>query len=198
MSDKVILFGGSFDPPHLGHLLLGEWAAEILGAGVRFLPNGTPPHKEPHSSREDRLQMLRLAISDNSRFAIDETELYAKTYQYTVDTLRRHHKEGVGRDELFFVLGSDALNSLKTWREPEEIIRLCTLLVFQREPLSAPLVASLREQGAKIITAHAPIVEISSSLVRERVRQGKSIQYLVPDAVREYILKTRLYKEGKS
>ena len=73
MSDKVILFGGSFDPPHIGHLLLGQWTAEILGARVRFLPNGTPPHKEPRSSPAHRLQMLKLAAADNSCFAIDES-----------------------------------------------------------------------------------------------------------------------------
>lgn len=195
MNDTVVLFGGSFDPPHLGHLLIGQWVTELLGTTVRFLPNATPPHKNPLSTPQARLAMLTCALADNPRFVIDETELYSQSNNYTVDTLRRHGAEGVRRDDLYFVLGSDALNSLESWRAPMEIIQLCTLVVFHREPIMPGLIQDLEAQDAKIIVADAPRLEISSSLVRQRVRQGKSIRYLVPDAVRDYIFKFGLYKK---
>ncbi len=198
MNSSVLLFGGSFDPPHLGHLLIGQWVTELLGAPVRFLPNGTPPHKIPNTPPEARLTMLKLALFDNPRLTIDKTELCSQSYNYTVDTLRRHRAQGVMRDDLYFVLGSDALNSLGSWREPREIIQLCTLVVFPRQPIMPNLVQNLRAQGAKLIITEAPMLEISSSLVRQRVYQGKSIRYLVPDAVEEFIKKSGLYKEEKA
>lgn len=197
MSKKIVLFGGSFDPPHLGHLLIAQWVAELLKSTLRFLPNGVPPHKNPYSASQHRLQMLKLALTGNSNFVIDDSELQSDTYHYTVDTLRYFATQGVAQEDLFFVLGSDSLNSLMSWREPEEIIKLCTLVAFEREPFSTHVLQSLQEQGARLVIATAPILEISSSMIRERIKQGKSIRYLVPDEVRDYILKSRLYKEGK-
>lgn len=198
MSSKIVIFGGSFDPPHLGHLIMAQWVADMFSEPVRFLPAGNPPHKNPSSTKEQRADMTRLAIAGNPNFLVDEYELGIEKFTYSVDTLKRYQREyGVDRDNLYFLLGSDSFNSMDSWRQPEEVIRLCTLIVYEREPISKTTLTSLEKDGARIILCDSPIIKISSSEIRSRVKQGRSITYLVCKAVEKYITETRLYQEGE-
>ena len=196
--NKVILLGGSFDPPHLGHLAIARRAAEMMGDKVRFLPTGTPPHKERLSSPTHRLKMLDLALQGNDIFMIDKYELDTDGTDYTVDTLERYHTVfGTNRNNLYFIIGSDSLNALKTWRNPRRIAQLATLLVFKREPIDGALLQEIKTTlDLQVIISDAPVVAISSSMIRENIRQGKCIKSQVPTAVEEYITRTGLYLEG--
>jgi nicotinate-nucleotide adenylyltransferase len=196
--NKVILLGGSFDPPHLGHMIMAQWAAEQLGAQVRFLPTGTPPHKHPLSPSNHRLEMLKLSLGDNADFLIDDYELRRCGVDYTVNTLKRYHGDfGIDKSDLYFVIGSDSLNNLPKWKDPKEVAKLATLLVFEREAIDIKGLEKMQiSMDLKVIVCKAPIVAISSFLIRERVRLGKSIRYLVHESVREYISDRGLYLEG--
>jgi|SRR5690554_857197 len=194
--NKVILFGGSFDPPHLGHLVVAQWVSEQFAAPVRFLPSANPPHKRPTSSSTHRLSMLRLALANNPNFILDDFE-YSSATRFTVDTLRAYRrKHNLTRDQLCFVVGSDSFNSLEQWRDPWGILQECTLVVYRRELVDQSVVQRLERRNAKFVFCQAPSIEISSTMVRTRVAQGMSIKYLVPQCVAEYILKTGLYREG--
>jgi nicotinate-nucleotide adenylyltransferase len=197
-SDKIILFGGSFDPPHLGHLVIAQWVADALGGVVRFLPAGNPPHKQPLGSGEHRLEMLKLATSGNKSFFLDDYEYNLHRINYSVETLQRYWDDfGVSRDNLYFVMGSDSLRNLNTWRDPQGIASRATLLAFAREAVDwQELLASLGQLKAKVVICDAPIIGISSTLVRNRVKRGLSVRYLVTPGVEEYIVKNKLYQEG--
>lgn len=196
--EKIILFGGSFDPPHLGHLVVGQWVAEALGGKVRFLPAGAPPHKNPFSIGENRLAMLKIALRDNPLFLIDEYEYNLGKVNFTVETLARYQRNfGVAREDLYFVLGSDSLRDLPAWRDPPGIAARATLAVFPRETVDwKELLAPLGPLKAKVIICNGPIISISSTLIRERVKMGLSIRYLVPRAVEKFIGEKGLYQEG--
>lgn len=196
--DPIILFGGSFDPPHLGHLVIGQWVAEALSGIVRFLPAGNPPHKKPLGSGAHRLDMLKIATAGNPSFLVDEYEYRLGKVNYSAETLQRYHREfAVSRENLYFVLGSDSLRDLNTWRNPQGIASYATLVAFAREAVDwRELLLPLNNLRAKIIICKAPRIEISSTLVRDRVRQGLSVRYLVPPGVEDYIDKMGLYQEG--
>lgn len=197
-NEQIILFGGSFDPPHLGHLVIGQWVAEALSGVVRFLPAGNPPHKKPLGSGEHRLEMLKIATAGNPSFLVDEYEYRLGKVNYSVETLQRyHHDFGVSRDNLYFVIGSDSLRDLNTWRDPQGIVNHATLVAFARETVDwKELLRNLNNLKAKIIICKAPIIEVSSTLVRDRVKRGLSVRYLVPSGVEDYIVKLGLYQEG--
>lgn len=198
MSKKIILFGGSFDPPHLAHLIIAQYISELLEGPVRFLPAGNPPHKTPLSSGSHRLEMLRLATAGNDNFFIDDYELNITGFTFTADTLKRFSQEFfVDRDRLYFIVGSDSFNALETWRNPQEILKLSTLVVYKRGPVCLETLKTLEEMGGKIVVCEAPVIMISSSCVRSRVKQRKPIDYLVPREVKDYIVKTGLYIAGK-
>ena len=197
-ADKVILFGGSFDPPHLGHLVAGQWVAEALSGVVRFLPAGVPPHKDPPGSGEHRLEMLKIATEGNQNFLVDDYEYKLNRINYSAETLTWYRQEySVSRDNLFFIIGSDSLRDLGTWRSPREITSQATLLAFAREPVDwKEVLLPLKEFEAKLVICKAPIIQLSSTLIRDRVSKGLSIRYLVPPGVEEYITRTGLYQGG--
>lgn len=192
---KIVLFGGSFDPPHLGHLIVGQWVAEALAATVRFLPAGNPPHKKTAGSGEHRLEMLKIATAGNPNFYIDEYEYRSGKVNYSAETLAAYRQEhAVSREDLYFILGSDSLAELGRWRNPKGVAANATLLVFARGAVDwRRLLRPLQPLAAKVVIGQAPIVEISSTLVRQRVAKGLSIRYLVPPGVEEYIVKNNLY-----
>lgn len=197
MNKKLILFGGSFDPPHLAHLIIAQYISELLKGPVRFLPAGNPPHKTPLSSGHHRLEMLRLATAGNPNFLIDDYELNIKEFTFTAHTLERFSREySVDRDSLYFIVGSDSFNALMNWRNPQEILRLSTLVVYRRDPVCPETMKVLKEIGGKIVLCEAPVIQISSSCIRLRAAQGKPIDYLVPRDVKDYIVKTGLYIAG--
>lgn len=183
------MFGGSFDPVHLGHLLAADAALRALGlAQVRLVPAGQQPFKRAGhaASPADRLAMLQLAVAGDPRFVVDDRELRRLGPSYTVDTLRELRTEFPGA-ELCLLLGSDAVRDLPQWREADVIATLATVVELTRPGVVPAGVALLAQ------TLPIPAIDISATAIRERVARGEDIRYLVPAAVARYIAERRLY-----
>ena len=197
---RLGVLGGTFDPVHLGHLILAEVGREQLRLGrVLFVPAGQPWRKAGRAvaAAEYRLAMLRLATRGHPAFEVSSIELERAGPTYTVDTLEALRRENPGA-ELFFLVGIDALLDLPNWREPGRIVELATLAVAQRpgERLDLGEVSDrLPEVASRLVQLEMPLIDISASAIRERVRKGFSIRYLVPDAVEAYIREHGLYRE---
>lgn len=192
------VYGGTFDPVHNAHLLLAECAREELGLDVLlFIPANIPPHKivgRQITPAHCRLDMLRLAISSNPSFALSTLEIDNKGVSYTVDTLR--HLRGQFPHVAFTLLiGGDAARDFHTWRQPEEIARLISIAVVDRPGVDIP---SEVLPGVGFKRVNAPLMDISSTDIRERVRTERSIRYRVPEAVEEYILEQGLYRRSQN
>ena len=193
------VFGGTFDPVHHGHLALAEEACDALGLeSVIFVPAAVPPHKPgvPVARAEHRLAMVEAAIAGNPRFSVTRLELDRPGPSFSVDTLERLAGR---RDDLWFILSSEALAGLPTWREPDRILELARLAVLPRAGQSTIDERWVgehypgREDRFRFLPG--PLLPISGSVVRQRVAAGRSIRYLVPDAVARYIAQHRLYLE---
>jgi nicotinate-nucleotide adenylyltransferase len=187
---NVGIFGGSFDPVHVGHLVAAEHTGERLGlTQVRFIPARQHPLKtEHHASVEDRLAMVAVAIQDNPRLVLDLREVEREGPSYTVDTVRELATEP-GGDALFLLMGADAAAELPAWRDAEAIAALSTIVVVTRPgvvPPPHPFVRSVVE---------VPGVDVSATDIRDAVRRGRSIRYLVPRPVEEYIISHGLYRD---
>ena len=184
------LLGGTFDPPHIGHLIAARAALERLGLDrVAFLPAAEPPHKTARhvSPAAQRLAMLRAAVAGEPRFEIEEAELDRTGPSFTVDTLRALRAAAPGTD-LVLLLGADQYAELPTWREPAAVRELARLVVIGR--------AGEVPEGA-VERLDMPRIDISSTLVRERVAGGLSVRWLVPRAVEQYIEDQGLYRTGR-
>jgi len=199
------VLGGTFDPPHIGHLMLAEEARLALSLGqVLFVPAGDPWRKAGRelSPREDRLAMVRLAVGDNPHFAVSTVELDRSGPSYTADTIAELRDQFGLETEFFFIMGADSLADFPHWREPLRILELARLAVAERpEPGDAPFGEALAEELAGalrqgVVWLRMPLVAISASAVRERVRRGLSIRYWVPPPVEEYIRQHGLYVGG--
>lgn len=199
---RVGILGGSFDPIHIGHLLIAEYAREQLQLSeVRFIPAAISPlklDKQPTDAKH-RVEMVRLAIGGNVHFRLDERELRRDGPSYTVDTLAELKSEYPDA-ELVFIMGADALADLQAWREPERICQLAFLAIALRGGRPAPDLDLLRRflPQARVANAeehilHLPQLEISSTDIRNRIRAGKTIRYQVPTAVEAYIATAKLY-----
>ena len=183
------LLGGSFDPVHNGHLIVGQVATETLGLEcLRFLPAREQPFKRGQhcAPAEHRAAMLALAIEGTPGFALERAELEREGPSYTVDTLRALHQREPGV-ELLLLLGADAAADLPLWREAGEIPRLAQVVVFARPGSPVPQSPMISR------TIRVPAIDISATEIRRRVREGRSIRYWVPDAVAEYVGHHRLY-----
>lgn len=203
---KLGIFGGTFDPVHFGHLLLAEQCREQCGLDeVWFVPAGTPPHKlaQAIAPAKQRAEMLDLAVSGHAAFRVDRRELDRSGPSYTVETLRDLHVEDSTR-EFFFLLGADSLSDLPTWREPQAIFELAALVVVNRGNRSPPDVGPVwqvlgRDFSNRLQVVSIPACELSSSDIRRRVRESRSIRFMVPRAVECYIEAHRLYlPDGQS
>lgn len=183
------LFGGSFDPVHLGHLVVAEAVADALGARVRFLPAREQPFKRAAhvATPEQRAEMLELAAAGNPRFGVERIELDLPAPSYTVRTLRAL-AEREPRNRFTLLVGADAAQDLPSWWEVEALSDLAEVVVFARPG------AALDPQRLISRVVEVPAVDISATAVRERVARGQSIRYLVPEAVREYIAAHGLYR----
>ena len=190
---RVCIFGGTFDPPHIGHLLIAQTVCEAEKFDkILFMPANMPPHKKNISGVNDRLSMLKLAIEGNPNFEISDLEIERGGVSYTIDTLREI-RSGVikEKDELFYLIGSDSLLEFKQWKDPKEILKNCNVVVAIRpgfRPSDIPAWILHRIQFANI-----PRFEISSSNIRQRWRENKTIRYLVTLRVWEYINHRSLY-----
>lgn len=195
---KVGILGGTFDPIHMGHLVVAEEAGTKLGLDeVLFVPAGQPCLKPDRdiTPATHRVEMVRRAIADNPQFKLSTLEVVRPGPSYTVETLMKLQEQLGSEASLFFLLGHDALAGLAQWKEPEKVAELCRLVV-------APRIGSrdLRRLQAempglldKIIQLDMPIIGISSSDIRRRIGRGLSIRYLVPAQVDEYITEHGLY-----
>jgi len=196
----VGIMGGTFDPIHLGHLAAAEGARQSVGLDrVIFLPNQIPPHKEsPGTSAQHRAAMVRLAISGNDAFAFSDLELQRSGPSYTIDTARMLVAEQ--KDwQLAFLVGMDGLLQIKTWKSYELLLSMVDLLVFNRPGYStSDGLAMLQEIGptaaARIRFIETPGLAISSTELRRVSRLGRSLRYLVPDQVAQYIHEHRIYE----
>lgn len=218
MAERIVLFGGTFNPIHHGHLIVARAVAEYYHfERVTFVPAAVPPHKEltpgqesPQApairlpTAEDRLEMVRLAIAGEGLFEVSDIELRRQPPSYTIDTLlamrQRHGLEA----QLHWVIGADMLQDLPTWRRADEVVEMCRIITAARPPWSSRLEEVLErlrvrftaEQVARLAAGvtPTPLIDITSTQVRHRTRQGRSIRFLTPEPVVEYIRAKGLYR----
>jgi nicotinate-nucleotide adenylyltransferase len=195
---KLGLLGGTFNPPHIGHLVCAQQAlAQLELERVLLVPVHEPPHKgvEADPGVEHRVQMCRRAVAGEERLEVSLVDADVPGPSYTVDTLRRLHERSTG-DELTFIVGGDMALSLPAWREPEAILELAELGVAEREGVRrADIAERLEGLGAdRVRFFDMPRLDVSSSLIRRFVAAGRPIRYLVPDGVAAYIEEAGLYR----
>ena len=197
---KIGLLGGTFDPIHIGHLLIAEDAREALGLDtVVFIPAGRPWLKANQSvtDPQHRLAMVGLAIGPNPHFQVSDIEVRRQGPTYTVDTLEQLQQDYSLNTEKFLILGMDSLNELARWRSPERLFDLCVVVGVSRpgqEEIDIDKLESIAEGASgKIVLISGPSVGISGTNIRDRVVHGKSIKYRVPVDVESYILEHGLY-----
>ena len=196
---KLGICGGTFDPIHMGHLLIAEAAREQLGLDrVLFIPNGNPPHKRDAviAPAAHRMEIVRLAVADNPYFVPDDREIKGHV-AYAVDTLTQLKHENPG-DGFVYIIGGDTLTELSTWRRFSELFRLCRFAVypregFTREDIKAQAKGLHGQYGLEYDLLAGPRFDLSSTDLRERIARGASLRYLLPDNVARYIEKHGLY-----
>jgi nicotinate-nucleotide adenylyltransferase len=192
---KVGILGGTFDPIHMGHLVLAEQVREKFQLErVIFIPCASPPHKTEQklSPADDRFEMTKLALEGNPYFFVSDIELKREGLSYTVETLREL-KEFYRDSEIYFLTGSDVLDEITTWKDPEEIYKLAKIVIGVRPGFDK--FDPENHFAKKSIIVEITGIDISSTQIREKVRKGESIKYLVPSKVEEYIKNRNLYKK---
>jgi nicotinate-nucleotide adenylyltransferase len=198
---RLGILGGTFDPIHHGHLLAAEEAYHQLALDrVLFVPAGVPPHKpaRPISPVDHRVRMVELAIAGKPHFAISRVDVDRPGLSYTVDTLELLRARWGPEPRFFFIEGNDSLSDIACWYQPQRLIELCELAVVARpgSQINLPeLERRLPGITGRIHWVKIPLLEISSSDLRARVRSGRSISYLVPPEVEAYVRQHELYKE---
>ncbi len=198
---RLGLFGGTFDPIHLGHLILAEACREACGLeAVWFVVAGVPPHKQgDRTAVEHRLEMARIAIAGHSSFAVSEVETRTPGPHYSYLTLEKIRQERPD-DDLFFLVGADSLADLPAWREPGRIVRAASIVVANRPGIDEPRSEALETLLAQIPDARPfefvtiPSIGIASTDLRQRIAEGRSIRYQVPRGVEAYIEAQGLYR----
>ncbi len=197
---RIGIFGGTFDPIHVGHMIIGEQVMDELGLDqVIFVPGGIPPHKEASSVRasaEDRLALVEAAVAGNERFSVDRVEIDTGRAMHSVETVRIL-KERSPEHEWFFVTGADEVSNLLTWKEPDRLLEQAVMVAATRPGYDLSKLDHL-ESGLQNFDRIFPVecsrVDISATGIRRRMLQGKTVRYLVPEAVREMIEEKGLYR----
>ncbi len=197
---NIGVLGGTFDPVHNGHLIVaGEVKARLGLAAVIFVPAGQPWLKAdwPVTPAEHRLRMLRLALADQPDFKISTLEIERAGPSYTVDTMAELREQASSDDELFFILGRDNLAQIPQWQDPSRLIEMCYLVAVNRPGAPRPKLKSLEKSlpgiSKRVMFLDSPEIDISASMVRERVARGLSVRHLVPEPVNRYIKENGLY-----
>lgn len=205
MKDKparIAIMGGTFDPIHYGHLVTAEAVREQFKLEkVIFVPTGIPPHKKHRkvSSKEDRYLMTVLATVTNPHFQVSDIEIKRDGYTYTVDTLREF-RSVYGEDaEIYFITGADAVMEILTWKDVELTLKMCKVVSAYRPGFDINMFKSKVEEieriyKKKVYLIEVPALAISSTDIRDRVRDNRTIKYLLPEQVENYILKKGLYR----
>ena len=185
---KVGIFGGSFDPIHIGHLIIAEFAREYMGLDkVIFIPVGNPSHREDNLvSAIDRYNMVKIAIENNSNFEVSDIEIADGKMNYTYDTLLEI-KNRYENCEIFEIIGEDSADYLHKWKNYDDLLEMCKFLVFKREGFN------YNSNHRNIIVMDSPKVSISATFIRDRIKENKSIKYMVEEKVEKYIVEKRLY-----
>lgn len=201
---RIGIMGGTFDPIHNGHLMLGEYAyREYRLDKVWFMPNGNPPHKQNTGIRtdaKDRAEMVRLAIDGRNAFRLEEYEINRKEISYSYQTME-YFREQYPQDHFYFIIGADSLFTIEDWVHPERIFKTCTVLaayrdeVNRRELMKAKIEELNHRYQADIRLLVTPLMHVASHELREKLQKGLSISEDVPEAVKEYIIRHKLYGE---
>jgi nicotinate-nucleotide adenylyltransferase len=201
---RVGILGGTFNPPHIGHLVCAQEAYRELELNrVLLIPARIPPHKpvEHEPGAHHRLELCRVAVAEDDRFEVSDLELRRDGPSYTVDTLEELSTEAPN-NELFLIVGGDIAAGLPRWREPERVLELATLSIARRRGTARSSIDTALGRlrgGDRARFFQMPRIGVSSTMVRRRVRSGQPIRYLVPDAVAAYIERHGLYvNEGRS
>lgn len=198
---RIGIMGGTFDPIHLGHLLTAETIRTACGLDkVLFIPVGKPPHKQNQKITPglQRYVMTVMATAANPFFQVLPLELERTGLSYTIDTVRMLSAQYEPGTEFYCITGADAIKDLLTWKDVDELLDLCWFIAASRpgsQHAAESVVALLGEKGRqRIIQLQTPQLDISATVIRERLQQGLSIRYMVPDAIEEYIRKEHLYR----
>lgn len=197
---RIGIYGGTFDPVHMGHLVLAETCREQCHLDrVIFIPAGIPPHKQGRELTAGplRAEMLEFAVAGHPEFSVDRSEIKRTGPSYTVDTLRGL-RQAYPNDELFFLMGADSLAEFSLWKEPREIAALASLIVVNRGTQPPPELETLvpllsAESVARIQRVTMPGIDISASDLRRRAHSGHSLRYLTPRAVERFIIERQIY-----
>ena len=188
---KVGLFGGLFDPPHIGHLILTQHVLEEFHLEkLLFVPAGNPPHKRDYSPYETRYAMTELAIAENENFAMSDVEREIQDKTYTIDVVRALQQKT--NNEFYLIIGSDQWLEIETWKDPEALFRECRVVVMRRPNYEISKESKFFD---RIMVSTAPLIDISSTMIRARVRKGVSVRYLITLSVQEYITVNSLYRD---
>ena len=191
---KIAILGGTFDPPHLGHLILADTVITNCNYDkVIFIPAKIPPHKNISGevSNEDRLNMLKLSIENDERFLLDEYELNNDSVSYTINTLNYLYKNYNIEGKIGLIIGADLIKDFDKWREPERIAEISNITVVNREDDKNLYKENIDKYNIKVIMA--PRIDISSSLIRNTIKEKKGFRYFVKEKVYDYIVSKKLY-----
>ncbi len=194
--------GGTFDPIHNGHLMLGEAALSQFSLDeIWFMPNGNPPHKDRSSIQSDarvRAHMTALAIEGRERFRLELYEAERESVSYSYETLE-HFRDSRRGDKFYFIIGADSLLAIETWASPDRVLRACTILAAYRGDMDTPEEMNVQihylneKYDADIRLLRAPLMDVSSRELREAIRRGEDVAAYVPEKVAAYIRKEGLY-----
>ena len=198
---KIGILGGTFDPIHNGHLIIGEHIRDSFNLDkVLFIPCGNPPHKPDRkiASAMHRGKMVRLAIKGNASFELSNIDIEREGYTYTIDTLKDIRKTLGDGNRYLLIIGADNVHEILTWQNSVDLLKQCEFIAvlrpnYKRIDFLKKIKTLVDEYGAVIHVDEAPKVEISSTQIRKRVTEGKTIKYLVPESVENYIYYNKLY-----
>lgn len=198
---NIGILGGTLNPIHLGHLIIAQTAKDELKLDkIYFMPSGCPPHKDVDliADKEHRSNMVKLAVEDNSYFEFSDFELKRSGTIYTADTLRMLNEQ-YPEDNFYFIMGTDSFFDIEDWKSPEEIFKLCTIAVAGRNNVTDNIENTIEYYKNKykgnIVFINSPLINISSSYIRNSVKNNISIKYLVSNNVEQYIIENNLYKD---
>lgn len=187
---KYGAFGGLFDPPHVGHLIIAQSVLEEFHLDkVIFIPAGKPPHKSRYSPYMVRFRMTELAIKTNRNFTISNIEHIMMGKTYTIEVIKELKKKLRGM--LYFIIGSDQWLEIRTWKDPQELLSLCKVIVVPRPHYD---ITKVHDGSKRILLSHSPLIDISSTQIRKRIKNNLDVRHLVPQAVYTFIRRKKLYK----
>ena len=190
---KICIFGGTFDPPHIGHLLIAQTVCEVEDFDkILFVPAYSPPHKNQITDIEHRINMVKIAIRDNPKFEYSDVDVIRKGTSYTFDTIVDIKKRvNVSKDEIYYLIGSDSLIDFKNWKKPRKILREAKVIVAIRPGFSPSDIPHWILQ--EVHFANIPRFELSSSTIRSRWIKDLTIRYMVTLPIWDYVNKNKLY-----